>query len=291
MKKRRPPWLKVRFRMGKEFQGVDNILKKWKLNTVCRHALCPNIGECYNQKRATFLILGENCTRNCSFCSVKKGNPLPLDPEEPERLAQAVMELGLTHVVITSVTRDDLLDGGATVFANTIQKIETLKTESLVEVLIPDLKGSKKSLSIIIGASPHVLGHNLETVPRLYNMVRIGAEYKRSLNVLKATKELSPHMVTKSGLMLGLGEEKQEVLRVMDDLREAECDLLTLGQYLAPTNGSFPVQRYYEPSEFEDFFNEGMNRGFKWIESGPLVRSSYHAQEQWKNSMMSRYGS
>jgi lipoic acid synthetase len=291
MKKKRPSWLKVRLRLGDDFHRVDSILNKWKINTVCREALCPNISECYNKKRATFLILGDYCTRNCSFCGVKKGNPLPLDPKEPERLTQVVKEVGLTHVVVTSVTRDDLPDGGATVFASTIEKIKKLKIDSLVEVLIPDLKGSKKSLSIILNAFPHILGHNLETVQNLYSKVRIGADYRRSLNILRTAKELFPHGVTKSGLMLGLGEEKKEVLQVMDDLRETGCDLLTLGQYLPPSNGSFPVQRYYEPSEFDDLFKEGMKRGFKWVESGPLVRSSYHAEEQWKSSLMSNYGS
>jgi lipoic acid synthetase len=209
MEKRRPSWLKVKVRIGKDFRKVENILKKWKLNTICREALCPNIGECFNLGTATFLILGDSCTRSCSFCGVKKGNPLPPDPEEPERLARAVSEIGLNHVVITSVTRDDLPDGGASNFAHTIWEVKKRNPFSVVEVLIPDLKGSKEALTIVLDSSPDILGHNLETVPRLYNQVRRGANYIRSLELLKMAKQLSPSLITKSGLMLGLGERRK----------------------------------------------------------------------------------
>jgi len=291
MEKRRPPWLKGRIRLGEDFRGVEKILKKWNLNTVCREAFCPNMGECFNQRTATFLILGDRCTRGCSFCGVKKGIPLPLDPQEPERLARAVSEMGLNHVVVTSVTRDDLSDGGASVFSLTTRKIKRLKPDLVVEVLISDLKGSERALSLILSASPHILVHNLETVPRLYPKIRIGADYKRSLKVIRTVKEFYPSVVTKSGLMLGLGERKEEVLQAMDDLRAVGCDLLTLGQYLPPTSRNFPVKRYYSPQEFDEFFREGRRRGFRWVESGPLVRSSYHAEKQWKSFLSPPSGS
>jgi len=283
MEEKRPSWLKVKVRIGEDFQKVEKILKKWKLNTICREALCPNIGECFNQRTATFLILGDNCTRNCSFCGVKKGKPLPPDPEEPERLARAVSEMGLNHVVITSVTRDDLPDGGASNFAHTIREVKKRNPFSIVEVLIPDLKGSEEALITILDSSPNILGHNLETVPRLYNKVRRGANYVRSLELLKMAKQFSPSLITKSGLMLGLGERKEEILQVMDDLQICGCNLLTLGQYLPPSSRSYPVKHYYSPQEFEHFFEEGIERGFKWVESAPLVRSSYHAKRQWEN--------
>jgi lipoic acid synthetase len=260
---------------------VENVLKKWSLNTVCREAACPNISECYNHRTATFLILGDVCTRNCAFCGVKKGIPRPLDPQEPERVAQAVKELGLYHVVVTSVTRDDLPDGGARYFALTIDEIRKINPGSIVEVLIPDLKGSKQSLAIIRDASPHVVGHNVETVPRLYPQVRSTANYRQSLTIIKMTKD-SSLITTKSGLMVGLGETKEEILTTMDDLRAVGCDILTIGQYLSPTKRCFPIKRYYHPQEFEEFAREGKERGFKWIEAGPLVRSSFHANDQWK---------
>ena len=277
----RPPWLKTRIHCGDVFARVDNVLKKWSLNTVCQEAACPNIGECYNQRTATFLILGDVCTRNCAFCAVKKGTPRPLDSQEPERVAQAVKELGLYHVVITSVTRDDLPDGGARCFARTIDEIRKINFDTIVEVLIPDLRGSKKALTIIRDASPHIVGHNVETVPRLYPQVRSTANYRQSLTIIKMTKD-SSLITTKSGLMVGLGEEKEEILATMDDLRAVGCDILTIGQYLSPTKKCFPIKRYYHPQEFEEFAREGKERGFKWIEAGPLVRSSFHANDQWK---------
>jgi len=289
---RRPAWLKVKFKWGEDFQKVEGILKKWSLHTVCQEAICPNISECYNQQIATFLILGDVCTRNCSFCGVKKGKPLRIDFQEPEKVAQAVKELGLKYVVITSVTRDDLPDGGATIFANTVQAIKKISPEIKVEVLIPDLKGSRKALEIVINASPDVLGHNLETIPRLYAQVRPGANYERSLSILSWAKKFSSSLITKSGLMVGLGENKSEILSVMDDLYKVECDLLTIGQYLPPTQLNYPVKRYYLPEEFNEFIFEGKKRGFKWIESGPLVRSSFHAYTQWQKLQLSHpYGS
>ncbi len=286
----RPPWLKIRLRIGNDFRELEQIIEKWNLNTVCREAFCPNMGDCFNHRTATFLILGNRCTRKCSFCGVKKGSPLTPDPYEPKRVAHAVKEIGLTHTVITSVTRDDLPDGGAALFARTITEIKILQSESVVEVLIPDLNGSKESLSVILNASPQILGHNLETVPRLYPLARREADYKRSLKVLKMSKKLSPSVATKSSLILGMGEKKDEVLQVMDDLREVNCDLLTLGQYLPPASENFSLKRYYSPSEFQDFFQEGMKRGFRWVEANPLVRSSYKAGKQWKHYLDSLYG-
>ena len=262
---------------------MDNVLKKWSLNTVCREAACPNISDCYNQRTATFLILGDVCTRSCAFCAVKKGIPRPLDPQEPERVAQAVKELGLHHVVITSVTRDDLPDGGAGCFARTIDEIRKNIPDTIVEVLIPDLKGSQKALAFICDASPHIVGHNVETVSRLYPQVRNMADYRQSLTILRRIKEFCS-TTTKSGLMVGLGEEKEEILTTMDDLRAVGCDILTIGQYLAPMKNCFSIKRYYHPQEFEVLTREGKERGFKWIEAGPLVRSSFHANDQWKKA-------
>ncbi|MCX8011687.1 MAG: lipoyl synthase [Desulfobacterota bacterium] len=279
-----PSWIKVRLNPGEDFQRVDNILKKWSLHTVCREAICPNISECYRHRTVTLLILGDVCTRNCRFCGVKKGKPQISDSSEAERVAQAVKELGLRYVVITSVTRDDLPDGGATAFAQTIKAIKRNNPEIRVEVLIPDLRGSKDALEIIIHASPDVLGHNLETVPRLYSQVRPEANYERSLNLLKEAKKISSSLVTKSGLMVGLGESKDEVLIAMDDLRSVDCDILTIGQYLAPTRFNYPVKRYYSLKEFDEFIFAGGKRGLKWIESGPLVRSSFHAYAQWQKT-------
>jgi lipoate synthase len=285
----RPPWLKTRIHCGNNFDDTDNVLKKWSLNTVCREAACPNISECYNQRTATFLILGDVCTRNCAFCAVKKGTPRPLDSQEPERVAQAVKELGLYHVVITSVTRDDLPDGGACCFARTIDEIRKINPDTIVEVLIPDLKWSQKALAIICDASPHIVGHNVETVPRLYPQVRSSANYRQSLTIIKMTKD-SSLITTKSGLMVGLGEEKEEILTTMDDLRAVGCDILTIGQYLSPTKQCFPIKRYYHPQEFEEFTREGKERGFKWIEAGPLVRSSFHANDQWEKAQSNPCG-
>ena len=286
---RRPPWLKVRMKLGEEFYAVDSILKKLRLNTVCREAACPNIGTCFNDRTATFLILGHVCTRNCRFCNVTYGTPSSLDGTEPERIAQAVKELGLDHVVITSVTRDDLPDGGSSVFADTIKAMRRASPAVTVEVLVPDFQGCQKALKTVVDAAPDVVGHNVETVPRLYGNVRSQADYERSLSVLKAAKELGGG-VTKSGIMVGLGETKAEVYAVLDDLAASLCDIVTIGQYLAPTGAHSAVQEYYTPHDFKTFTHEGLKKGFSWVESGPLVRSSFHAKKQWQRLLTEDYG-
>ncbi|HNR14026.1 MAG TPA: lipoyl synthase [Thermodesulfobacteriota bacterium] len=278
----RPPWLKTRLLYGEDFQRVSSILDHWKLKTVCREAACPNIGDCFNRQTATFLILGEVCTRLCSFCNVTKGAPVPPDPSEPQRLACAVQELGLRYVVVTSVTRDDLPDGGAAAFARTVHQVRQTSPAAIVEVLIPDLQGSIESLRVIVDEGPQVLGHNLETVPRLYPAVRSRADYGRSLAVLRNAKRVSP-LITKTGIMLGLGESWEEILKTLDDVAGAGCDVVTIGQYLAPTRKHHPIQRYYAPEEFDELARQGTQRGIRWVESGPMVRSSFHAQQQWKN--------
>ncbi len=256
-------------------------LKREKgLHTVCEEAACPNLGECWGQGTATFLILGSRCTRNCAFCNIPAGAPQPVDQEEPVRVAEAVAAMGLGHAVITSVTRDDLPDGGAEFFAATIQNIRLRAPGCTVEVLIPDFQGSREALTVVMEARPEVLNHNLETVPRLYPRIRPQAVYGRSLSLLKAAKGMHPGGLTKSGLMVGLGESREEVLAVMRDLRAAGCDLLTIGQYLSPSASHAPVERYWEPGEFESLREEGEALGFNSVQSGPLVRSSYHAQRQ-----------
>ncbi len=261
-------------------------MRQASLHTVCEEAKCPNLWECFGQRTATFLILGNVCTRACRFCAVTKGTPYSVDTDEPQRVALAVQKLGIKYVVITSVTRDDLPDGGAGIYAETIKLIREYNLACLVEVLIPDFGGSIESLKIVLDAKPDTLNHNLETVPRLYPSVRPNAIYKRSLELLKGAKDLSPNIITKSGLMLGLGEEWDEVIETMSDLRRADCDILTLGQYLSPSppplikggRGDYlPIKRYYHPDEFNQLRIEGERMGFKHVESGPLVRSSYHA--------------
>jgi lipoic acid synthetase len=261
-------------------QKMRSLLLRWGLNTVCEGALCPNQGECFGQGTATFLILGRTCTRNCTFCAIpsEKRPPAP-DPGEPERIAQAAAELGLKYVVITSVTRDDLEDGGASHFAETVRALKRNNPRISVEVLIPDFQGSVPALETVLRSSPDIINHNLETVPRLYPQVRPQAEYPRSIHLLRMVKEIHPGKITKSGLMLGLGEERKEVLQVMADLREISCDLLTLGQYLQPSGKHHPVRRYIPPEEFEELGREGENLGFKGVFSAPLVRSSFHAAE------------
>lgn len=276
--------------MGDEFHQVDAILKKLHLHTVCREAACPNIGVCYNDRTATFLILGDVCTRNCGFCNVKHGTPSPWDRSEPQRIAQAVKELGIAHVVITSVTRDDLPDGGAGAFAETIGALKDSAGEVSVEVLIPDFSGSSKALLKVLDANPDVVAHNVETVPRLYAAVRPHADYGRSLSVLHAAKSMSSE-VTKSGFMVGLGETMAEVLGVLDALASCQCDIVTIGQYLAPTARNRPVKEYYRPDDFDAFVQEGLKRGIRWVESGPLVRSSFHARSQWQRLVQADCGS
>lgn len=280
----KPAWLKARAPGSPEYLETKGIVKSLKLHTVCEEARCPNIGECWSHHTATFMIMGDLCTRRCHFCSVKKGTSdtlQPLDPLEPERVGRAVKELGLRHAVITSVDRDDVLDNGANHFARTVASIRKHAPLCKVELLIPDLKGSLKDLETIVATGIDVLNHNLETVPRLYKKVRPGAGYIRSLTILRHAKELAPEMLTKSGIMVGLGEEREEVLRLMDDMRFAGIDIMTIGQYLRPSERQLPVKFFVTPEEFKDYEVEGLKRGFKFVESGPFVRSSYHA---WKHT-------
>jgi len=280
---RKPAWLKRKIPSGGVYQGVHGILNKGQLHTVCQEALCPNLGECFSHKTATFLILGDHCTRNCRFCAVQHGVPTGLDPLEPERVAQAAQGLDLKYVVITSVTRDDLPDGGAQHFAETIRAIRRLLPAAQVEVLIPDLQGDWNALVTILSAKPDVLNHNLETVPRLYAEVRPQAVYQRSLELLRQVRQYDANIPTKSGLMLGLGEESEEVKRTLCDLLEMDCRILTLGQYLQPSPRHLPVARFVTPEEFEEWKEKALNLGFEKVASGPFVRSSYHAKELLQN--------
>jgi lipoic acid synthetase len=276
IKERRPEWLRIKLQVNESFMKVRNIVSDHKLHTVCEEARCPNMSECWSRGTATFMILGDICTRSCGFCAVKTGKPVGLDIDEPRRVAQAVKLMGIKHAVITSVNRDDLKDGGAGIFAETIKKIRELVPECRVEVLIPDFKGDEKALDIVIEAKPDILNHNVETVPRLYKIVRPQAKYERSLKVLEYCKKHG--LVTKTGLMLGIGEKTEEVIDVMKDLRSIDVDILTLGQYLQPTKMHLPVDRFVQPEEFEMLKKIGLEMGFKYVESGPLVRSSYHAE-------------
>lgn len=279
---RLPNWLVRPLCQGRHLNEVRRTLSRLRLHTVCESALCPNIGECFSRKTATFMIMGNTCTRNCRFCAVEKGHPNPLDPSEPARIARAAKELGLSHVVVTSVTRDDLLDGGANHFAETIRSIREVDRNASVEVLVPDFAGSEESIEIVAREKPDVFNHNLETIPRLYKKVRPKANYHRSLNILKLVKELDKDILTKSGMMLGLGETEEELIAVMEDLRNVECDLLTLGQYLTPSENHLPVARFVTPEEFENIADKGKAMGFRGIASAPLVRSSYRAEELLK---------
>lgn len=277
---RRPEWLRVRAPTSPNYFRLKALMRNHHLHTVCEEALCPNIGECWGRGTATFLLLGDTCTRSCGFCKIKTGRPGPVDWDEPRRVAETVAMMGLRHAVLTSVNRDDLPDGGATIFAMTIREIRKRLPGCTVEVLIPDFQGSREALQIVMNERPEILNHNLETVPRLYRRVRPQAKYERSLNILKWAKEMVPDVLTKSGIMVGLGERWEELLQVMDDLRAVDCDILTIGQYLQPSRYHLPIERYYTPEEFERLREEGLKRGFKWVESGPLVRSSYHAESQ-----------
>jgi lipoic acid synthetase len=277
---KRPEWLKARAPGGENFHELKVLTSHLRLHTVCESARCPNIGECWDQRTATFMILGDVCTRRCGFCAVPKGAPLPVDYQEPERVARAVVHLGLMYAVVTSVNRDDRKDGGAELFALTIQAIRRLKPDCLVEVLIPDFQGSRQALEAVVAARPDVLDHNIETVPRLYRQVRPGARYEQSLRLLLSASRIDPTITTKSGMMLGLGEDRDEVLAAMRDLRDHDCQILTLGQYLRPSAGHLPIARYYSPVEFAEFKADGERMGFRHVEAGPLVRSSYHARSQ-----------
>ncbi|MFO7170704.1 MAG: lipoyl synthase [Chloroflexota bacterium] len=277
---RRPEWLKVRAPSGENYHDVVQLVREKRLHTVCEEARCPNIGECWNHRTATFLLLGDVCTRGCRYCAIGKGRPAPIDEEEPARIAEAVEYLRLRHAVLTSVNRDDVPDGGAHIFAESIRQIRRRVPECRVEVLIPDFDGNWEALEMVMDARPDVLNHNIETVPRLFRRFRPRAGYRQSLELLRRARELGgADVVTKSGMMVGAGETNDEVLQVMDDLRAVDVEVMTIGQYLAPTRSHWPVDRYVTPAEFAWFKAEGLARGFRHVESGPLVRSSYHAHE------------
>jgi lipoic acid synthetase len=277
---RRPEWLQKKISPAVH-RDMDGLLDGLRLHTVCREAHCPNISECYDCGQATFLILGTVCTRLCSFCNVTKREPLPPDRDEPGRVAEAVQHLGLRHAVITSPTRDDLPDGGAGMFAETVRAIRTTSPDTAVELLIPDFGGVRSSLELVVSAGPDILGHNLETVPRLYH-IRAGAEYRRSIAVLGTVRDMAPSLKTKSGLMLGMGEEEGEVDRVFADLLENGCRYLSIGQYLAPSKRHYPVREYLLPEAFDRYREKALSMGFLHVESGPYVRSSYHAERYGK---------
>lgn len=275
----KPDWLKVRAPGSPNYLRLKGIMRELKLNTVCEEAHCPNIGECWNHGTATFMILGDVCTRACSYCAVSHGRPAPIDTAEPVRVAEAIEQLNLNYVVITSVDRDDVKDGGASIFAGVITETRKRLPGCRIEVLIPDFKGEEAPLRTVLEAGPDVLNHNTETVPRLYRMARSGGRYPRTLELLERSRRIAPHIPTKSGLMVGLGEEREELLATFKDLRDVGCQILTVGQYLRPTQAHTPMVRYYTPEEFADLKQIALDMGFVHVESGPLVRSSYHAHE------------
>jgi len=276
----KPEWLRAKAPVGDNFHSLKRLARGLGLHTVCESAQCPNIGECWNHKTATFMLLGDICTRRCGFCAVPKGRPGPIDWNEPQRVAEAVATLGLKHAVVTSVNRDDDNIGGAKIFAETIRQIRELTQDCRVEVLIPDFQGLDEALRIVLEAAPDVLNHNTETVPRLYRVVRSGARYERTLNLLENANKFSPGIVTKSGVMVGLGETITELTDVFRDLGSRGVDILTVGQYLRPSRDHLPIARFYTPQEFEYLKQQALACGFRHVESGPLVRSSYHAHEQ-----------
>jgi lipoyl synthase len=278
-KPKRPSWLKAPAPVGENYRELKDLVGRLHLHTVCESAACPNVGECWNRRTATFMILGNFCTRRCGFCAVQKGVPLEVDYDEPRRVAEACAALGLRYAVITSVNRDDRKDGGADLFAMTIRAIRERIPGCRVEVLIPDFQGSREALTTVLDAAPDVLNHNIETVPRLYRQVRVGARYERSLQMLALAKAIRPQTPTKSGLMAGLGETHEEITGVLRDLRAHQVDFITIGQYLRPTPQHLPVLRHVPPSEFAEYKRAGLALGFCHVESGPLVRSSYHAAE------------
>ena len=277
---RKPEWLKARAPVGENYHNLKSLARSLNLHTVCESAHCPNIGECWQHKTATFMMLGNLCTRRCGFCAVPKGKPDAIDFDEPRRVAEAVALLGLQHAVITSVNRDDNLVGGARAFAMVIDEIRKQAPGCQVEVLIPDFQGNPEAIRVVVDAKPEVLNHNTESVPRLYRVVRSGARYERTLRLLEYAKELNPSGITKSGVMVGLGEETGELLEVFRDLAKVHCDILTIGQYLRPSRDHLPMARLYTPQEFAELKTEALKMGFRHVESGPLVRSSYHAHEQ-----------
>lgn len=273
----KPDWIRVKAPVSQGFKDTRDLMRSQKLNTVCEEAACPNIGECWSKGHATVMILGDTCTRACAFCNIKTGVPNKVDPDEPHNLAVAVGQLGLKHVVITSVDRDDLEDGGANHFAQCIEYIRTTAPETTIEILTPDFRRKDGNLEIVVKARPDVFNHNIETVPRLYQKIRPGARYFHSLNLLKKVKEQDPSIFTKSGIMVGLGETKEEVLQVMDDFRSADIDFITIGQYLQPTPNHAPVDRYVTPDEFKYYERVAWTKGFLMVSATPLTRSSYHA--------------
>jgi lipoic acid synthetase len=270
----------VRAPGGDTYAWLKGLMRSKELHTVCEEAMCPNIGDCWGRGTATFLLLGDICTRSCGFCDIKTGRPLVMDWNEPERLAQAVKAMNLKHVVITSVNRDERLDGGAPIFALSIRRVREIQPDCSIEVLIPDFKGSAEALAIVLTEQPDILNHNVETVPRLFKRVQPQDKYEWAMATLGNAKRISPDVVTKSGIMLGLGETMDEVVAVMRDLRARDVDILTLGQYLQPTRQHLPIERYVHPDEFAELKRAGLEMGFRWVESGPLVRSSYHAEQQ-----------
>ncbi len=279
---RKPKWLRRSLPTGSDYEKIKGMISNDGLHTVCQEAKCPNMWECFSQKTATFLIMGSRCTRNCRFCSVLQGPLEPPDPEEPTRVAEVAHQMGLKYVVVTSVTRDDVPDGGASIFAQTINAIREKMADACVEVLIPDFQGSRDALLTVLKANPDVLNHNIETVPRLYPRVRPQAIYRRSLDILKWANAFDPELPTKSGLMLGLGEKQIEVEQTLEDLRAAGCRILTLGQYLQPSKNHLPVERFISPEEFDEWRKKAVKIGFTEVASGPFVRSSYHAKELYK---------
>ena len=285
---RKPDWIRVRAPMSREYQETRALMRQLGLATVCEEAACPNIGECWKQKHATVMILGSICTRACSFCNVATGRPDQLDPHEPAHVAEAVAKLGLHHIVVTSVDRDDLDDGGGAHFAETIRRIRALTPETTIEVLTPDFLRKEGALETVVEAGPDVYNHNLETVPRLYREVRPGARYFHSLRLLQRVKELDPARFTKSGIMVGLGETKEEVAQVMDDLRSADVDFITIGQYLQPTPKHHAVERFVTPAEFTEMRDMALGKGFLLAASSPLTRSSYHAGEDFERLKAAR---
>jgi len=280
LREKRPEWLKVRFPSGPNFRQLKQLMRSNDLHTVCEEAHCPNIGDCWERRTATFMILGSVCTRSCGFCAIDTGRPPVYDLLEPGRVASAVAQLDLKHVVVTSVARDELADGGAEIFARTIRAIHRRAPQTSVEVLIPDFKGDADSLRKVVDAAPEILNHNTETIARLHRRVRPQALYTRTMELLLRAKAMNPRMTTKSGIMVGLGETREEVRQVMLDLRSSGVDVMTIGQYLRPSREHLPLERYYTPEEFDEMKAEGLSLGFTHVESGPLVRSSYHADEQ-----------
>ncbi|MFZ1768592.1 MAG: lipoyl synthase [Caldilinea sp.] len=277
---RRPEWLRVRAADSPKYRELTSLFRGQRLHTVCEEAMCPNIGECWGRGTATFLLMGDTCTRSCGFCKIKTGRPGLLDPDEPRRVAESIQQMALSHAVLTSVNRDEQSDGGAWVFAESLHWIHELAPGCTVEVLIPDFKGDQTALQVVMDAKPEILNHNTETAPRLYRTVRPQAKYMRSMELLQRAKRMDGEALTKSGIMVGLGETWDEILQVMDDLRAHDVDIMTIGQYLQPSRFHLPIVRYYTPDEFGRLKEEGAARGFQWMESGPLVRSSYHADGQ-----------